>query len=354
MSFTNSIIFRRSFTAFALSCVLSTFASAQIARDWNRYPAVAEAQRHKELYALGDVHGDYDRMVELLAGAHLITPNPATPDAVQWTGSSDVLVCTGDMIDKYDHAMNVIALLCALQPLAFHDGGRVIVTLGNHEAEFLARGSAGKKATDFGDELQAAGISPASVATGQDSAGIGRWLGNLPVAAMVGDWFFCHAGNTGGLTVAQLDQRVAAEVNAGGFGAPILADANSLLEARMHPRPWWDWDGQPPALKDATASNSPAPTSQPTSEARLRTMIRALGAEHLVFGHQPGEIKFDDGADRPAGEVFQKFNGLVFLIDTGMSRGVSGGRGALLHISNGSVHGASAVYADGTISVLVP
>jgi hypothetical protein len=45
---------------------------------------------------------------------------------------------------------------------------------------------------------------------------------------------------------------------------------------------------------------------------------------------------------------------LVFLIDTGMSRGVQSGRGALLKVSNGSAHGASAIYADGTVQTLVP
>ena len=53
-----------------------------------------------------------------------------------------------------------------------------------------------------------------------------------------------------------------------------------------------------------------------------------LGVHHLVFGHQPGKIKFADGTDRPAGAMYQKFDGLIFLIDTGMSRGVNSGRGA--------------------------
>lgn len=324
----------------------------QTPRDWKSFPAIAEIQTPAQLYAMGDVHGDYERMVDLLAATHLIAANPPTPSAVQWTGGRAVLVCTGDFIDKYNHAMSVIALLRALGPLAIQSGGQVIITMGNHEAEFLAGSGGGKKAAEFETELEAASLSPSEVAAGKDSAGIGSWLRNLPIAAKVGDWFFCHAGNTGGLATAELESQIETQVNAHGFDCPILVDPNSLLEARMHPRPWWDWNGEPPALTDEQPAESKTPGEDP-GEARLRSHIEALGVHHLVFGHQPGKIKFPDGTQRPAGAMYQKFDGLVFLIDTGMSRGVASGRGALLKISNGSVHGVAAVYADGTTETLV-
>jgi len=358
MKATQSNFRRQGIAALILCCLLAAQSRGQAIRDWQRFPAVVEQQTPRELYALGDVHGDYERMVELLAGSHLIAPNPTTPQAVQWTGGNDVLVCTGDMIDKYTHAVSVIALMRALEPLAIRDGGRVIITMGNHEAEFLAGAGADKKGMEFEEELLSAGISPPDVAAGKDSKGIGQWLRDLPVAAKVGDWFFCHAGNTGGLSIAQLDQQVEAQITQHGFDSPILVDDNSLLEARMHPRPWWDWDGQAPTLKDAPtekeSKHAPANAGDDPGENRLRAGIEALGAHHLVFGHQPGKIKFADGTQREAGAMYQKFDGLVFLIDTGMSRGVAGGRGALLRISNGSAHGATAVYADGTTQTLVP
>jgi hypothetical protein len=344
---------RRTSVAFLILCCFLAFpARGQAVRDWKRFPAIAESAAPRDLYALGDVHGDYDRMVELLAGAHLIAPNPATPQAVQWTGGTDVLVCTGDMIDKFNHGMSVIALLRTLQPLAANSGGQVIVTMGNHEADFLADAGGGNKATEFDTELEAAGIAPGDVAAGKDAAGIGGWLRDLPIAAKVGDWFFCHAGNTGGLSLTQLEQQIEAQVNQHGFDCPILQDENSLIQARMHPRPWWDWDGRPPELKDESKGDSQKPGGN-AGEVRLRAAIAVLGAHHLVFGHQPGKIKFSDGTQREAGEMYQKYDGLVFLIDTGMSRGVSSGRGALLHITEGSVHGASAVYADDTTRTLV-
>ena len=80
------------------------------------------------------------------------------------------------MIDKYNHAMAVIAMMRTLQAQAQQAGGRVVATLGNHEADFLAELGTGKKAAEFEAELQTAGISPSLVAAGRDSAGIGTWL----------------------------------------------------------------------------------------------------------------------------------------------------------------------------------
>ena len=71
-------------------------------------------------------------------------------------------------------------------------------------------------------------------------------------------------------------------------------------------------------------------------------------AVELIRTHHP-DVVFLDGTVRHAGEMFQRF-GLLFLIDTGMSRGVDSGRGAVLHISQGSK--ATAVYADGMTAVL--
>ena len=57
--------------------------------------------------------------------------------------------CTGDLIDKSDQAFDVIACLGGLQQQAPGDGGRVIVTMGNHEAEFLADAEDDEKAEQF-------------------------------------------------------------------------------------------------------------------------------------------------------------------------------------------------------------
>jgi hypothetical protein len=106
------------------------------------------------------------------------------------------------------------------------------------------------------------------------------------------------------------------EVDAEGYGAPILSDADSLREARLRPIPWWEQPGD----------------SAEESEARLRGYADALGIKHFVMGHQPGKAVFSDGTKRHKGESVQKFNGLIFLIDVGMSEVIDYSEGAILHI----------------------
>ena len=77
-------------------------------------------------------------MARILAAAHLIDSAAVSPAQIRWTGGQSVLVCTGDMIDKWNHSLDVIAAFRSLATQASKAGGRVIVTMGNHEAEFLA------------------------------------------------------------------------------------------------------------------------------------------------------------------------------------------------------------------------
>ena len=91
--------------------------------------------------------------------------------------------------------MKVVELFQALQKAAEADGGRVVVTMGNHEAEFL-NDPTSEKTADFAADLKAKGVKPEDVAAGTDAFGVGEWLRSLPMAARVNDWFFAHAGDT--------------------------------------------------------------------------------------------------------------------------------------------------------------
>lgn len=314
-------------------------------RNWQQCPAVVSFDTDKVVYALGDTHGDYERLVALLAGAKLIKGAPTRPERVQWTGGDAVLVVTGDMIDKWKFGLDVIALLRALTRAAAAQGGRVIISAGNHEAEFLADPN-GTKTKMFREELVRWGgaNAPRQVADGTDQGGIGRFLLCLPFATRVNGWFFSHAGSTGGRTLPQLIAAIESGFKTEGYKTGALLDANSgLLEARMKP-PWWQNPGDTPAQ----------------SIARLRGNATALGVQHIVFGHQPGKYEFNDGAIRKKGVLFHHFDGLFFMIDRGMSRGIGDdetgySHGGLLRIvrTNGR-DVASEILPDGTQKRLWP
>jgi hypothetical protein len=324
---------RRLACALVLCLTVPLLADSPPPRNWGRCPAVVSLQTTETVYALGDTHGDYDRLVALLAGGKLIAADPASPETVTWTGGKSILVVTGDMIDKWKHSMKVIALMRSLTTSAAGQGGRVVVSDGNHEAEFLSDPT-GDKTSDFQKELKDADIKPSDVADGTDSQGIGRFLLCLPFATRVNDWFFAHAGSTKGRTFEQLVRDLQSGVDEDGYDAKVLLGDKGLLEARMKP-PWWEKDGDKPD----------------DSIARLLGYADALGVKHIVFGHQPGSYTFNDGSSRKKGKMFQNFTGLVFLIDMGMSRGVDYSQGGLLQITAST---ATEILPDGTQKQLWP
>lgn len=321
---------------FALAVLLAATLShaATPPRNWGRCPAVVTLQSDEPFYALADTHGDYDRLVTLLAAGKLITGVPASPDAVQWTGGRAILVVTGDMIDKWKQSLNVIALMRALMTSAAKQGGRVVISTGNHEVEFLDDPTS-NKTSEFQKELKAANINIQEVADGTDAGGIGRFLLCLPFATRVNDWFFAHAGSTKGRTITQLIADLQSGIDSDGYGAKVLLGNKGLVEARMKPAPWWEQSGDKPI----------------DSEARLLGYADALGVKHIAFGHQPGTYTFNDGTSRKKGTLFQKFSGLVFLMDMGMSRGIDYSNGALLRITSTN---ATALYPDGTQNQIWP
>jgi hypothetical protein len=77
-------------------------------------------------------------------------------------------------------------------------------------------------------------------------------------------------------------------------------------------------------------------------------MLAKLRAKHLVIGHQPGKVHFADGTVREKDEPFA-WAGRVFLIDTGLSRGVSDSGGVVLEITRAE---AKAVRANGVSRTL--
>ncbi|OGQ94773.1 MAG: hypothetical protein A2521_16640 [Deltaproteobacteria bacterium RIFOXYD12_FULL_57_12] len=68
------------------------------------------------IFAIGDIHGCYDRMRNLL-------------DRLPYDPATDFLVFLGDYIDRGHQARQVIDLLCRLMA----ESDRVIALLGNHE-----------------------------------------------------------------------------------------------------------------------------------------------------------------------------------------------------------------------------
>jgi hypothetical protein len=263
---------------------------------------------------------------ELLQNNGLIgdfVPDTAKYDRVKWTGGTSILVITGDLIDKGPDSLGVIDLVRALESKAKAGGGRVIVTMGNHEAEFLADPmndkamSTGEDETSINVGLRAQGIDPKDMAKGLDTKGRGAWLRDLPFAVRIKKWFFAHGGNTDGRSVRELSKDLEESVRSKGFGAKNLVGDDSILEAQ-------EWYGNP------------------RSGSTGRRYAEALGVKHIVFGHDPG-------AFNERGDITSAQDGWLFKLNVNMGLRVSDANtgGQLLHIRTKGTDTAESLDARG-------
>ncbi|HET6344392.1 MAG TPA: metallophosphoesterase, partial [Myxococcota bacterium] len=258
-----------------------------------------------------------ERLAALLARHGIV--ETANTDQPVWCAGQATLVVAGDFIDKGPSSLACIDFLRALQSAAERQGGRVVVLMGNHEAEFLADPRNRKAEGPWGinREIVAAGQTPEAVARGDD--GRGAWLRALPFGARVGRWFFSHAGDTHGRDVSALEKALRADVDAHDFKGEEVVGKASLLCSRL----WYEADA-------ALAS-------------RFAT---ALGVDHIGFGHDPKALG-------PRGRIAIGPGRTLVRIDCGMSRRVDDSRGGLLRVRN--VAGAEVIeacYADGTVTRL--
>lgn len=77
--------------------------------------------------AMSDPHGDFDAMVRTLSNAGV------TDVDGNWTGGETHLVITGDLLDRGADSRKIMDLVMQLEVQAPESGGKVILTLGNHE-----------------------------------------------------------------------------------------------------------------------------------------------------------------------------------------------------------------------------
>ena len=283
-----------------LGCAEAEPPPAESPRDWSAHPAIVETDAPAVLYALSDIHGGYDRAVALLVANGLLEGIPSEPSAAVWAGGQATLVVIGDMFDKGPQGLEVIDLLRGLQPTAAAAGGRVVVLMGNHEAEFLAdpENDRASKADGINQEIKARGLRPYDVASRADPRG--RFLRDLPFAARIGGWFFLHSGDTHGRSLAQLSSAIRDAVDTQGYGAQEIVGPDSLLESIG----WFR-----------------------AGEAVAQQYAQTLGVAHIVFGHDPGGL----GVEKST--IARDGGGVAFRIDCGLSPNIDYSDGKLLRVT---------------------
>jgi hypothetical protein len=116
----------------AILAVLTVPALAIAAPDGEE-PTQGEWANVSRVTAVGDLHGSYDKAIELFQGAGLID------DDLHWIGGDQHLVTAGDLLDRGTGDRQVMDLMMRLQKESRAAGGWVHALLGNHESMNLMR-----------------------------------------------------------------------------------------------------------------------------------------------------------------------------------------------------------------------
>ena len=309
--------------------------------------------RVDRIVAIGDVHGDYAHYVKTLEAARIIDARG------QWIGGETHLVQLGDVPDRGDDTLKIIAHLKKLSGEARKKGGWVHTLLGNHEAmntygdlryvspaDFAA--SASRDAKQWRDSYyekvladiktrepeKFAALPPDFRETWNAAHPLGwvehqrgwnpkwnpngeyyQWALQDKVAVQINDLIFLHGGISSSYcrnTLASLTEMARAALSQGD------PTASNVLT-----------DQQGPLWYRGLAGVEPSATAE-----TVDAILEQHGARHIVVGHTPTH-----------GAIWPRYSGRVIQADIGMSAAYGGHVGWLEETKDGLHAG----YASGKI-----
>ncbi|MBS1986277.1 MAG: metallophosphoesterase [Bdellovibrionales bacterium] len=298
------VVFLTLFTALQFTPALaSPDLSLFPAKVWSSVPD-NELRTYDTLWAISDIHGTYGQFTQLLFQAGLIKTD-SSPERWTWSGGNSLFIAVGDYINKEgDDAMGVLLLLRKLMATAPDQGGKVIVLLGNHEAEFMADPTKGidDKSLQSAMKHRTQITFEGKKASGKEIAKseIGDFIRSLPVGAIVGDWVFLHSG----LFDSKYDKTDTSSSNR----KELVKILKKLSDARDDKDFYAD-------LVDEKSSSSGFLKAHDWWQKGLGDMharLSLLGITGLVVGHEPGFMNEE-------GTIALDKLGWITKIDAGMN-----------------------------------
>ncbi len=142
------------------------------------------------VHVIGDIHGQCEKLLDLLRGVGLIDSDDA------WSGANSTLWFMGDFVDHGPDGIGAVELVMRLQEQATRAGGHLRVLLGNHDVLLLAAHRFGMRSIPGSDETfhehweESGGQAGDLERLTPDHV---RWLCSLPAMAIQGEHLMVHA-----------------------------------------------------------------------------------------------------------------------------------------------------------------
>jgi hypothetical protein len=251
-------------------------------------------ERVPKIFAVSDIHGEYEALVALLTAAGVIDGES------HWSWGDGHLVIDGDTFDRGDKVTECLWLFYRLEAEARATGGRVHFLLGNHETMVLRRDLRYLNQKYAGRILRGTRVNYTDL-VGPDME-LGRWLRTKHTAVRLNDVLFVHGGMPPllaerGVSLAEINRLARETVD---LPSNVIAFAEGLRKYYGHTDegPFW-YRG----YHGAQEGRYP----QATSEDVDRTLA-FYGARTVVVGHS--EIE----------QVMSLYEGKVIGLDVPVGR----------------------------------
>lgn len=277
------------------------------------------------IVAIGDIHGDIQKLVDCLLIAGLIAQDA---DGIRWTGENATVVQLGDVLDRGDAEISTVLLLRELNKQAKMHGGAVHMLNGNHESLNVAGDFRYVTPGAFWESAMAAGLDESAARSSNDAVLQARWslyrpggvmakeLSQNPTVLIVNDEIvFAHGGllpHHVKYGIQRINDEVArwmrgADCTDGSSPSPpftAMGDSNSVMWNRTF------------------GKERCSPYDRMQMKMQLDATLEELGAKAMVVGHTP-----------QMNGLNAECNGRIWRVDVGMSSGVLGAEAQVLEFS---------------------
>jgi Calcineurin-like phosphoesterase len=305
----------------------------------------------RKVVVVGDLHGDYENFEKIIRGTGLVD------HALHWTAGDTHFVQTGDIMDRGPDPKKILDVLMSLEAEAEAAGGKVHVLLGNHEelniggvifrypdyltvdqfTSFLperyqrrqerelekslniarARGDRTPPETlaeEFWNALKNDPVAQREYLINFNNK-YGKWLLRRKIIIKINETVFVHGGISEAFSLWGLEK----------INDLYRKELSDIQKALVYGEPTY-----PAKIELAYRGDGPlwyrdlATVPEPDMREELDRILANLGARHLVIAHTP----------RTAVTIaeMKRFDGKVWIVDTGISKSYNNNLSALLII----------------------
>lgn len=230
-----------------------------------------QVETKEPIFVLGDIHGQYDRMLKNLLNHGVINKQ------LKWNWGKGHLVFVGDIFDRGNKVTETLWLIYRLEQEAEKAGGQVHITFGNHELMVLNKDNR-YIARDYKHLCNNLGLDYDALF--HPNSVLGEWLRSKNSMTKINDILFVH----GGISKKQVESGMTPEQVNALMRQYLLAGSNAENEEEYTQilksfGPFW-YRGY---FMDRSKYKK-------ITENELDNILEKLNVSRIVVGHTENEI----------------------------------------------------------------